>query len=284
MQSAGLFTRRLASLLAISGVVAMLVASPAAGAPIPGATYDGTVTEATAGSNGTISFTVSADGSEVTSVSLPSELEGFFSGGHCTFFYYGPESLSIPIVSDAFSGSWAPHSHNKATLAGTFTGAQSAQGTIRVYETEVGCDTGALSWAATTTAQPPSPPPTPEEPTGEGEGIGTAVANGVAPVSGGKALLKMRCPSANACRGVAKLWVYGSRRSRSSMGQSSAAQRGRVLIGKSRFATPSRKSRTVRVKLNARGKRLLRHARRHRLRVRLTGQHVKARTVLLKQR
>lgn len=280
-------TRHLAPLLVLSGAMALLLVSSATGAAIPGATYNGTVTEATAGHDGDMSFTVSADGGAVTSFSLPGELEGVFGGGHCIFYFYDPESVNFSISNDAFSGNFSPFG-NKGMFAGKFTGTQTAQGTLRVYETTVGCDTEDLSWSASTTATPPAPPAPPVAPpvtpgsTGQG-GTRKAAVNGVASVKGGKALLKMRCPGVTTCKGVAKLWVTGSSRRSRRGGQSSATKRkARVLIGKSRFAIPAGKSRVVRIKLNRKGKRLLRSARRHRLRVRLGGRNVKRRTVLLK--
>jgi hypothetical protein len=101
---------------------------------------------------------------------------------------------------------------------------------------------------------------------GGGGGVkpGTAFAPRVAKVKGGKALLKLRCRGGGPCKGLVKLQI------------------GRKLIGKARFSIAAGKAKTVRVKLNGRGKKLLRHARRHRLKTKLGGRGVKKRTVLLK--
>jgi hypothetical protein len=94
-------------------------------------------------------------------------------------------------------------------------------------------------------------------------GRGTATAARVAKVKGGKALLRLRCRGAGPCKGVVKLLL------------------GRKLIGKARFSIALGKTKVIRVKLNRKGKKLL--ARRHRLKVKLGGSGIRARTVLLKQ-
>src|SRR5207244_702992 len=47
---------------------------------------------------------------------------------------------------------------------GSFPAVQGAQGTLRLYNSFPSCDTGVLSWTATTSAQPPPPPPPPAPP------------------------------------------------------------------------------------------------------------------------
>lgn len=95
--------------------------------------------------------------------------------------------------------------------------------------------------------------------------VGIATAAKIARVKRGRALLKLRCRGGGPCKGVVQLRVKGK------------------LIGKARFSIASGRARVVRVRLNRRGKKLLRRARRHRLRVKLRGRGVKRRTVLLKQ-
>jgi Glycine rich protein len=116
----------------------------------------------------------------------------------------------------------------------------------------------------TVVSPPPVVPTTPPAaPKGSASPVGTALAARVAKVKGGKALLKLRCRGGR-CGGVAKLQVGGK------------------LIGKARFSIAAGKAKMVRVKLNGRGKKLLRHARRHRLQAKLRGRGVKPRTVVLK--
>jgi hypothetical protein len=91
---------------------------------------------------------------------------------------------------------------------------------------------------------------------------GTALASRVAKVKGGKALLKLRCRGGGRCKGVAKLLV------------------SRKLIGKARFSIALGKTKTVRVRLNRRGRKAF--ARHHRLKAKLRGSGLKSRTVLLK--
>ena len=91
---------------------------------------------------------------------------------------------------------------------------------------------------------------------------GMAIASRVAKVKGGRALLRLRCRGGGRCKGVVKLLVR------------------RKLIGKARFSIALGKTKTVRVRLNRRGKKLL--ARRHRLKAKLRGSGVKPRTVVLK--
>jgi hypothetical protein len=95
-------------------------------------------------------------------------------------------------------------------------------------------------------------------------GRGTAFAARLARVKGGRALLRLRCRG-GPCRGVVRLLAR------------------RKLIGKARFSIAAGKAKAIRVKLNRKGKRLLRRTRRHRLEVKLGGRGVWPRTVLLKQ-
>ena len=129
---------RPATILALAW--AILPAAHSGANHIAGATYDGSID-----GGGTIQFTISADGSSVSSIKVTD-----VPGDSCTF----PESSqtgAVPIFDHAFSDTTAP-----LKASGTFPGPQSAQGTVQV--TSFGfpsCDTGVKSWSAMTTATPP---------------------------------------------------------------------------------------------------------------------------------
>jgi Ca2+-binding RTX toxin-like protein len=133
---------RVIALLAVIAGALLSVASVGAH-HIGGATYNGTLTGA-----GSFSFTVSdltADGTEVTSVSAPGPIPG---EPNCTVslpdneIYYGAE-----IVNHSFN-----LSSRSIDFSGSFDKPQSASGTFRVNAD--GCDTGTRFWNATTTAAP----------------------------------------------------------------------------------------------------------------------------------
>jgi hypothetical protein len=130
---------RVAVLLAVAA--ASLWAAPSAGANhIAGASYSGAITNA-----GSLSFTVSADGSGITSMSAA----GPIPGNNCTFSNVSATYVQpLPITNHSFNDSSPP-----LYFAGTFGGTQSASGTFRINQ--AGCDTGNLSWTATTSALPP---------------------------------------------------------------------------------------------------------------------------------
>jgi Ca2+-binding RTX toxin-like protein len=127
---------RAAVLLAVAAAALWAVASAGA-THIGGATYNGTLT-----GSGPMSFTVSRDGSEITSLTIP----GPIPGNSCTYsnvsgFYF------VEIANHSFDDSRPP-----VYFSGSFRGKQSASGTFRIDSS--GCDTGSLSWNATTTASP----------------------------------------------------------------------------------------------------------------------------------
>lgn len=134
-------------------------------------------------------------------------------------------------------------------------------------------------------AAQPEGPSQPATPIGDGQPSDPphrprpAVAPGIAQVIGGRALLRLRCPAQTACRGVAKLIarVQPERDTRPS-----AARARNVVIGRSRFRVPAGKTNVVYIRLNGRGKRLLRQAGRRGLRARLVGRGLRSRTVRLK--
>jgi hypothetical protein len=135
-------SRRLSTVAVTAGAVglmACLLAGSAQAFHIPGATYSSAV------GNIRGSFTVSPDGSGITSVhgeNLP--------GNTCTFITVDRTyTTPLPIINHAFNDT-SP----SFTFRGSFQAKQSAQGVIRVRSTggPVPCDTGELPFNATTTA------------------------------------------------------------------------------------------------------------------------------------
>jgi hypothetical protein len=138
---------------ALSGTLALVLAvaiavGPAGAAPIPAATYSGRASDGAG-----VTFTVSSDGTLVQSY----QLQGVF-GDHCQFLAAGAFGVwpGAPIVGGAF--------HYQLGYAiqfqGTFPGAQTAAGSFHLHQKAVGsnapCDSGTVSWTATTTASPPA--------------------------------------------------------------------------------------------------------------------------------
>jgi len=95
-----------------------------------------------------------------------------------------------------------------------------------------------------------------------------ATASGVARVKGGTALVKLHCAGVASCGGALKLVAKRGKRS--------------VVIGTARFSIAAGKSATIHVKLTATGRSLLRKAGRRGLGVKLTGEGVKGRKLVLK--
>jgi hypothetical protein len=95
-----------------------------------------------------------------------------------------------------------------------------------------------------------------------------AVASAVASVKGSTALVKLHCAGAGSCGGALELVVKRGKRS--------------VVIGTAHFSIAAGKSATIHVKLAATGRSLLRKAGRRGLSVKLTGEGVKGRTLVLK--
>jgi hypothetical protein len=133
------------SLVAVALVV-VAAPTPAYADPVPDATYHGVATD-----GATVSLTVSSDGTIVTAYNV--------IGAHadtCTFYGEGDPSgwVGAPIASNAFRYQF----YDRIMFAGTFPGPQSAAGTFRFYDVPQGgrpaCDTGTVSWTATTTAKP----------------------------------------------------------------------------------------------------------------------------------
>lgn len=124
-------------------VLAFLAFVPAAAAfHIPGATYTGTHA-----AGGTVSFTLSADGSGLTSFTVGGPVPGnicTFGGSTVTFVQ------PLPIVNHAFNSS-----SGTTTLNGSFPGVQQASGSFRIKTfPPFSCDSGTVSWTARTSASP----------------------------------------------------------------------------------------------------------------------------------
>jgi hypothetical protein len=134
--------RRLPTFFALTIASVLLAASPAAAFHIPSATYSGTHT-----GGGTVSFQVSADGSQIASWTVRN-VPGTPS---CFWTEASPAPpFTIPIVNQAFDDSYSDGSF----FRGTFDAVRSASGTLRLNDPSGPCDTGTVSWKATTTASP----------------------------------------------------------------------------------------------------------------------------------
>jgi len=183
--------------LAVIVVVLAVVAPPASANHIAGATYNGT------SQGGTVSFTVTPDGSGISNFNVGGPIQGDF----CTFSNITTNYVQpLPITNHTFSDTTAPF-----TVTGSFPGVQSASGTFRMKTSgPYPCDTGDVSWNATTTAQPPSPPPSPppSQPPG-GEPLTDVTPPSLLVQSPGSQLLgktirvAVGCPS-EACRVTAR--------------------------------------------------------------------------------
>jgi hypothetical protein len=126
----------------------LLAAPPAFANHIGGATYNGTHSQ-----GGTMSFTVTPDGSGVSSFTYAGPIQGdICSQSGTTSTYFQP----IPIVNHAFSDPGEPG----PAVSGSFPETQKASGTFKV-QSSFGCDFPTLTWTATTTATPPAPSPPP---------------------------------------------------------------------------------------------------------------------------
>jgi hypothetical protein len=125
------------------------------------------------------------------------------------------------------------------------------------------------SIAYTESTPPPVPPPPPSSPR-----HGTAFGPKVAPVKGGKALLRLSCRGTGECRGALRL-VVGVR-----VGKKKRVRN--LTIAKATFSIAEGKATTIPVKLTGKGKALLQRADRHGLKVTLQGDGVHSRTMLLR--
>jgi len=130
-----------------AAIVALLLAAVAlrqgsvSAQPIAGATYTGTVSV-----GGTVSLTVSADGTEVTQYTYTITADGCAASGAAA-------GAEIPIQNDEFVDETDGRS-----FSGSFPSAGAAEGTI-VTELSPPCDS--VTWTATTAVPSPTPTPSP---------------------------------------------------------------------------------------------------------------------------
>jgi uncharacterized repeat protein (TIGR01451 family) len=108
---------------------------------IPGATYTGIHS-----GGGTVSFTVSDTGFEVTSFSF-----GLLPLG-CGTYLTGDRAISAPITTDAFS--YTAQSEGDVSVSGTFTGLQTATGTLSWSGSFCGGNHPTVTWDASTSSPP----------------------------------------------------------------------------------------------------------------------------------
>ncbi len=143
--------RRLTLIVAValtSVICAGTAAAAAGGDAIPGARYAGTATD-----GAQVTLTISSDGTLVTSYRITDA-----SGGSCQFYGEGDSSVwqGAPIANNAFEYQLG----TALSFQGTFPSAQSASGTFHFHQAATGqtaaCDSGTVSWTATTTASPGS--------------------------------------------------------------------------------------------------------------------------------
>jgi hypothetical protein len=133
---------RIAVLVSIAGsVIQAQQVAPAAAHHIAAATYDGTHS-----GGGRVRFTLTPDGSGISRVNATEVSGDFCAYDSITKQYYRP----LPITDHAFNDPSTSFS-----FSGSFPSVQAAQGVMRMTETfPVPCDTGELSWTATTSSMP----------------------------------------------------------------------------------------------------------------------------------
>lgn len=123
-------------------LVLLTFVPPAAAFHIPGATYNGTHA-----GGGTVSFTLTPDGSGLSNFAIGGPVQGnicTFSGSSVNFVQ------PLPIINHAFNSS-----SGTTTLSGSFGGVQQAGGSFRIKTfPPFACDSGTVTWTARTTASP----------------------------------------------------------------------------------------------------------------------------------
>ncbi len=134
-------------------MLALACAAPAiaAATAIPGASYAGTTSK-----GGSIQFTISSDGTIVNSYQVFGLHGTYPNGNGCALEAGGAAGVweGAAIVDNSFQYSLGTNN----LWQGTFPGAQSASGTIRLFipgSPSGACDSGTLTWTATTAATPP---------------------------------------------------------------------------------------------------------------------------------
>lgn len=132
--------RRLTWLILVTSAVVLCTGSARA-LRIPGATYSGTHS-----GGGTVSFTVSSTGFEVTSFSF--ELLPLGCGTYLT----GDRTINAPITNDAFS--YTAQGEGDISVSGTFTGLQTATGTLSWSGSFCAGNHPTVTWDASTSSPP----------------------------------------------------------------------------------------------------------------------------------
>jgi hypothetical protein len=136
----------------IAVVLVLVSASTALAEAIPGATYNGVAAD-----GASVALTVSSDGTLVDSYYLTGVTGHEPNGATCQFTGEGVNGQweGAPIVDNSFQY----HLYDAIVFQGTFSGAQSASGTFRFYDAATNqtqaCDSGTVSWTATTATPPP---------------------------------------------------------------------------------------------------------------------------------
>ena len=139
------------ALLATSALTGLVASGPAVAAPVPGATYNGSASD-----GASITFTLSADGTAVISYEI--------LGAHGTYQGMG-NAITCDLVANDAPGYWpgAPITSNAFSytvgvsgFSGAFNPDGSASGTFELDQPASGgwpdCNTGTVTWTATTTA------------------------------------------------------------------------------------------------------------------------------------
>ena len=135
-------------MLALAAAASALAGGQARADAIPGAVYAGSAQD-----GASVTLTVASDGTSVTAYRISN-----VPGSTCTFNAEGDARIweGAPIVDGAFDYAL----EDAIVLHGTFPGAQTAAGTFRFDDHATAatpaCDTGTVSWTASTTAAPPA--------------------------------------------------------------------------------------------------------------------------------
>ena len=132
---------------ASAALLAAVLASTGGASHIPGATYRGTDVL-----GGELSLVVSADGLQVTEFEL-----------HTCGELFRISTQPAAIVDHSFAWQATPPHLLGSFFTGTFSGEQTAAGTLKMSNI-FGCQSGTLAWTARTTSPPPQPPPSPPPP------------------------------------------------------------------------------------------------------------------------
>jgi hypothetical protein len=134
----------------------------------------------------------------------------------------------------------------------------------------------------------PTPPQVPSLPRLAPEVTpGKASAAGSAKYEGGAVLLTLKCSGPGACKGLAKLTVRDTSKRKSKRKNMRRAQRSRkrsktVVVGKSQFSIAAGSRKVVKIRLNGKGKAMLRKAGKQALRLKLAGTGIRPTTIVVK--